>query len=181
MTELIENVQKPEDSLLERLNEHGISVNRDQIIESDTGPWYVKLLLAFSGWLASLFILSFLGASAIKIFDNTSACFVIGALMIGVAYFVLRSQQSSFFEHIGIAVSLAGQALIIFALFRTISPTGFFSNGDGSHITFWLLILLFQILSTAFMPTFIHSLFSVLGTAISLYFLFGYLLSLIHI
>ena len=80
-------------------------------------PWYVKTLLAFSGWLASIFVFAFLGLAFNSLFDSTPACLVVGGLMILGAFYILRLPKSEFYEHLGLAISLAGQALIAIAIF----------------------------------------------------------------
>jgi len=79
-------------------------------------PWYVKTLLAFSGWLASIFVFAFLGVAFSSLLDSAPACFVVGGLMIAGAFHILKLPKSEFYEHLGLAISLAGQALIIVAI-----------------------------------------------------------------
>jgi len=49
-------------------------------------PWYVKVLMAFSGWLAALFLLGFVGTGFLFLVESAPASFIMGALMIGGAY-----------------------------------------------------------------------------------------------
>jgi uncharacterized membrane protein len=114
-------------------------------------PWYVKVLLAFSGWLAALFLLCFIGIGFDLIRTNSTAMLITGGLMIGGAFALLRISRNEFVEHLALAVSLAGQALVVFALF------------DGfalDRIIVWLLVALLQVSLALVMPNFVHRVFS---------------------
>ncbi len=110
-------------------------------------PWYVKVLLGFSGWIASLLLLVFMGFLLYEIFDNGSTGLFTGSVVIGIAYGLLRSAKNEFVEHLALAMSLAGQALLVFAIY------GFVDNDKG---LFWLLVTLLQMLLVIIIPNFIH-------------------------
>jgi uncharacterized membrane protein len=112
-------------------------------------PWYVKVLLAISGWLAALFLLGFFGFGFELIFRNAGASLIVGAILIGAAFALLRMPKNEFYEHVALAVSLAGQALIAWPLFDNIDRG-----------TDWLLISIFQSLLALLMPNYIHRVFS---------------------
>lgn len=123
-------------------------------------PWFVKILMAFSGWLAALFLLFFIGISFEFLWKDTAAAFILGAFMIAGSYLILRIPKNEFFEHMALAVSLAGQALIVFAIFKT---------SGHNDILAWFLVGLYQIPLALFMPDFIHRVFSSFGAALSFY------------
>lgn len=112
-------------------------------------PWFVKVLLAFSGWLASLFLLGFLGLGFEAILKNHIASAITGSLMIAGAYAILRIPKNEFFEHVALAVSLAGQALIALSLF----------DGMNDKVA-WGVIALVQVVLAVLMPNFVHRVFS---------------------
>jgi uncharacterized membrane protein len=114
-------------------------------------PWYVKVLLAFSGWLAALLLLCFIGIGFDLIIENSTAMLITGGMMIGGAFALLRISKNEFVEHLALAVSLAGQALVVFALF---------DSSDLDSITVWLLVALMQISLALVMPNFVHRVFS---------------------
>jgi len=114
-------------------------------------PWYVKVLMAFSGWLAALFLLGFVGTGFLFLVESAPASFIMGALMIGGAYAILRAPKNEFFEHLVLAASLAGQALIGWAIFRLMS-----ANPTMAYV----LIGLLQASLAIIMPNFIHRVFS---------------------
>jgi uncharacterized membrane protein len=124
-------------------------------VPEDTGklesPWYVSVLLAFSGWIAALFLLGFLGLGFESIFRNSTATFIIGAMMISGAFAILRIPKNEFVEHLALAASLAGQALVIFSIYKIT---------DHNQGLFWMLVTLLQMLLAAIIPSFIHRVFS---------------------
>jgi uncharacterized membrane protein len=121
-------------------------------------PWYVKVLLAFSGWLAALFLLGFIGVGFEFVFDNSAAAFIIGGLMIGGAFAILRIPQNEFVEHLALAVSLAGQALVVFAIIEA-------TNGNENVAA--ILVALLQASLAVVMPNFVHRVFSSFVAAIA--------------
>ncbi|MFT5697489.1 MAG: putative membrane protein [Desulforhopalus sp.] len=121
-------------------------------------PWYVKTLLAFSGWLAALFFLGFIGMGLQFIFDNDFAAFTTGTVMISGAFFVLRRSGNEFIEHLALALSLAGQALVVYAIFN------FVRSSDN---TAFLLVALLQVVLALVMHNYIHCVFSAFLAAFS--------------
>lgn len=131
------------------LQQAGLVQGDAPVPEQQESPWFVKILLAFSGWLASLFLLGFLGAGFHGLLRSVVASSVTGSLMIGVAYLILRIPKNEFIEHVGLAVSLAGQALITWSLF------------DGLHDkAAWISLALIQVGLAVVMPNFVHRVFS---------------------
>lgn len=114
-------------------------------------PWYVKVLLAFSGWLAALLLLGFIGMGFQFVFRNSTAAFIIGGIMIGGAFAILRIPKNEFVEHLALAASLAGQALVVYAIFEI-------SNRNEKIA--WLLVALLQVPLAVIMPSFVHRVFS---------------------
>jgi len=114
-------------------------------------PWYVKTLLAFSGWLASLFLLGFMGVGFVFVFENNVVSVVIGSLMIAGAYAILRMPKNEFFEHVALAISLAGQVLIIYSIFQIV---------DRESVVVWILVALLQSFLAVVIPSFVHRVFS---------------------
>lgn len=114
-------------------------------------PWYVKVLLAFSGWLAALFLLGFIGMGFQFIMESNTASFITGGLMIGGAFAILRMPKNEFFEHLALAVSLAGQALIVLAIFDITKR-----NDEMA----WVLVALLQVPLAVVMPNFVHRVLS---------------------
>ncbi|MFA5171392.1 MAG: DUF4401 domain-containing protein [Sulfuriferula sp.] len=122
-------------------------------------PWYVKVLLAFSGWLAALFLLGFIAVGFQFIMKNSTVSIITGGMMIGGAFALLRAPKNEFFEHLSLATSLAGQALVIFGIFDIVK-----GNNDGMT---WALISLLQISLAILMPNFTHRVFSAFVAALA--------------
>lgn len=114
-------------------------------------PWYIKVLLAFSGWLAALFLMGFLAVAIEMLWREPVTGLVVGLLMIASAYGLLRIPRNEFVAHLALAISLAGQGWVVFSLFDLL----------GNHPAgFWLLIGILQVLLAWLMPNFIHRVFS---------------------
>ncbi|GAA0852966.1 DUF4401 domain-containing protein [Aliiglaciecola litoralis] len=133
-----------------------IELNKAQEVSS---PWYIKTLMGLCGWLAAIFILGFIAAAMASIFDNPVALGIVGIALITGAYFLLVSSDSEFVEHLGLAVSLAGQSLVAFALF-------FNSAVDESFS--WFILAIVQCILAYLMPNYIHRMMSAYFATVSL-------------
>ena len=122
-------------------------------------PWYVKALLAFSGWLAAIFILGFIGVAFKFVFINPGVAGIVGMFMIAGAFFMLRIPANEFVEHLGLATSLAGQVLIIYAIFNL---------ANHNEVLTWFLIVMLQVALVVLMPSFVHRVVSALIAPIAL-------------
>lgn len=140
------------------LQENGVVLGEQPARGVSSSPWYVKVLLAFSGWLAAIFITGFIGAAFEFVFKNSGAAGIIGVIMIAGAYSQLRNPANEFLEHLGLATSIAGQALIIYAIFNF---------AIRNEIVTWLMVAIFQAALATFMPNFVHRVFSALVAAIA--------------
>jgi len=86
-------------------------------------PWFVVLLLGFSGWLAGLFGLLFLGLLFKP--DGAAGFAVIGTLLLGGAFALYRAPAGPFVEQLALAVSMAGHVALTAAVgIGTESPGG---------------------------------------------------------
>lgn len=121
-------------------------------------PWYVKVLLAFSGWLAAIFLLIFFGLGYEFLHKNSIASLITGALLIGTAFVILRKQKNEFVENLGLAISLTGQALVVYAIILI---------SDHNEQLVFLLITLLQTSLAILMPNSIHRIFSSFFAALS--------------
>lgn len=125
-----------------------------------TSPWYVKVLLGFSGWLAALFLLGFIGAGFVFIVKNEIAAIITGIAMIGVAFALLQAAKNEFLEHLALAVSLAGQALVIFGIFQL--------THQRDDIA-WVILTLFEIPIVLIIPNFVHRVMTTVIAAMGFY------------
>ncbi|GAA3961420.1 DUF4401 domain-containing protein [Allohahella marinimesophila] len=127
---------------------------------SDDSPWYIKLMLGISGWFASLFLFGFLGLGFLELLQNILASLVTGLVLVGIAWAILRSHPNDFLEHLALAISLAGQALVIWSIFRA-------SNAPHTVVP-WLVTAVFQLVLIRIMPDFLHRVFSTLVASYAL-------------
>lgn len=122
-------------------------------------PWYIKVLLGFSGWLAAIFIICFLGAGFQFIFREGRILSFVGIAMIAGAFGLLRISKTEFIEHLGLAISLAGQILLVYAMFEI--------TGHNNVLAVWIMLTILQIVLIVVMPNFIHRVFSSFISAIA--------------
>lgn len=138
-------------SLLTRLQDSNLLKPAGDTEAQIPAPWYIKVLMAACGWLAAIFTLAFFGLAIVNLFDSPIAMFVLGTVLIVGAYFLLGSSEAEFTEHLGLAISLAGQAMIAFALF----------SDDNSDTAFnWAVLLIIQSGLAFIMHSFAHRMIS---------------------
>ena len=114
-------------------------------------PWYIKTLLAVSAWLAAVFLFAFLAVLFNGLLDSVLADTLIGSVFILIAYHVLKSEQSDFVEHLGLAFSIAGQILLIMAMLQL--------GSNADHIK-WLIALGLNVFLIFLIPNFVHRVLS---------------------
>jgi len=77
-------------------------------------PWFVRVMLGIAGWMGACFLLGFVALGFAFVIDSASASFATGALVCAGAALLLRKRaDSDFMSQFGFAVSLAGQALMV--------------------------------------------------------------------
>lgn len=80
-------------------------------------PWFVRLMLGIAGWIGALFILAFVGAGFAFVMKSAAAALVLGGFAcLGAALLLRAFPRNDFMAQFGFAVSLAGQALVLFGL-----------------------------------------------------------------
>lgn len=144
-------------------NELQVLLIQEGVLTSDmstdnnvSSPWYIKSLLAISGWLGALFILGFIFALFQSIIEYPSADLFISFLLFLSAYLVLSTPKNDFYEHLALACSLSGQVLLCVALFMLELTT-----------SIWLIMGVLQLILVLIMPSFLHRLFSTIFAVIS--------------
>jgi hypothetical protein len=111
-------------------------------------PWFVRLMLGFAGWMGALFLLGFVGAGLAFVVKSAAASFAVGALACAAAAVLFRAGRASdFVDQFGLAVSLAGQALMVYAIARWF---------DRSLAGVALVVAAQQAVLFALVPNFIH-------------------------
>lgn len=147
-----------------RLSQAGIVLNAPATPAPLETPWFVRVLQAFSGWLAALFLLGFIAMGVVFVVESPAASLGLGLAMIGAAYGLFRKARSDVLEHLALAVSLAGQLLIAWAAveFWGESATSFWS------LVAWSLFGLQSGLALV-MPSLLHRTFSAFAASLALY------------
>ena len=108
--------------LLARLRAEGLATDADTVAvrsalaqaEDDDIPWYMRVLVGIGAWAATAFLLGFV--AMLDLFDSDGSRLVAGVLLIGGAVMLRRKTESEFVRQATLAMSLAGQGLVIFSI-----------------------------------------------------------------
>lgn len=159
--------------LWQRLTDQGLTEGELSDLPTQLSPWYVKILMAFSGWLAALFLLGFIGLGFEFILKNSIIALFVGSGMIALAMVMLvhieterRSNHVSnqeFLEHLALAISLAGQVLVAFAVFD------FLADELDQEMLAWVTFGVVQAFLAVIMPNYLHRLLSAFAAVILWY------------
>lgn len=143
--------------LWEALRQAGLVQGEAPATDRIESPWYVKGLLAFSGWLAAIFLLGFVGVGFQFVMESGLASLVTGGVLMGAAYAVLRGSRNEFVAHLALAMSIAGQALAVWAFYDLI---------DSHGAPLWTLVALMEVLLAAVMANDVHRVWSSCAAAV---------------
>lgn len=85
-------------------------------------PWYLGAIMGTGAWIGALLMLSFLASVAMALASWLGgagmAWLIIGGALIGLARFLFHRVESMARQQFALAFSLAGQAALVYALFR---------------------------------------------------------------
>ena len=80
-------------------------------------PWFVRVMLGIAGWIGALFLLGFVGVGLAMVVKSPTASWLVGAgACASVAMLFHANRDGDFSSQFGLAVSLAGQALMVYGL-----------------------------------------------------------------
>lgn len=147
-----------------KLSRAGITLKEPTTSAPLEPPWFVRALQAFTGWLAALFLLGFIAMGVVFVVESSAASMGLGLVMIGAAFGLFRRARSDVLEHLALAVSLAGQLLIAWALVAWWEATPY---SIWSRLG-WSLVGLQCVLALV-MPSQIHRTFSAFAATLALY------------
>jgi hypothetical protein len=103
------------EALWARLRDGGLVEGEMAEAGDARAPWFVRVMLGIAGWIGALFLLGFVGAGFAFVMKSSGAAFVAGAGACAAAVAIFRAApKSDFVAQFGLAVSLAGQALLVF-------------------------------------------------------------------
>lgn len=105
-------------TLASQLQQAGIVTAEKAITLSQSlSPWWLKLLMGFAAWIASLFIISsFLGPLLALADNNTSRLLAAAMLLTAAIWLATKSQE--FLQQMSVAIALAGQGLLVYAVYE---------------------------------------------------------------
>jgi hypothetical protein len=121
-----------------------------------TQPWYVRAMIGFGAWLASLMLISFIFGLTMT-FEG--GYLVIGGLMVLAGCYVRRNNESDFLVQASLATALSGQALFAYGVSELFSHN--VESRELLLITFFTSAFVFwivpdrtlRVLETLFMTT----------------------------
>ena len=84
---------------------------------SARSPWFVRVMLGVAGWFGALFLLLFVGFGMKFILETPVVALVAGVLACTIAGVLFHQyRDNDFAGQFGLAISMAGQALMIFGI-----------------------------------------------------------------
>lgn len=123
-------------------------------------PWYVRVMLGIAGWIGAGFLLAFVGGTSAFILEDAASAFILGAVCCAGAFALFRAfDGNDFAEQFGLAVSLAGQVLIIIGLAQFLEP---------KDPPFYFAVAASQAVLALAVPNFLHRVLATSGAAIAL-------------
>jgi|GEM_PF-672824 len=132
----------------EKLISAPIANMRSQV-RTITRPWYINLLMGVSGWFGGLFLLFFVGLLLKP--ESGAAASTVGLILIASAWLLLKFDRAgNFFGQLGLALSLAGQCLLIYAFHEL-------WRWDTELVAFTVVL---QLVLAIIMPNYLHRMLS---------------------
>ena len=149
-------------ALWDRLCGGGLVEGGAPAAAADASPWYVRAMVGIAGWIAACFLLAFIGAAVAFAFRTGDAAVTVGLVLCAAAIALLWSfAVREFVAQFALALSLAGQAMVIFGLFEL------FPRHD---LVIYALIAAFELVLALAAPYSIHRTWSALVASIALLF-----------
>ncbi|MCX7545234.1 GDYXXLXY domain-containing protein [Marinicella gelatinilytica] len=136
----------------------------------DDNSWFVHVLQAVGGWFAAIFLTGFIGFMIVPIFDYPLMSGALGLVLNFAALHFYRQQNNNkmaFLKHLFLALSLAGQLLVSFAVAKHL--------GWQTQSLFYILAV-YQLLLVWLMQDFVHRLLSTLFAVTLLFWGHSFLL-----
>lgn len=118
----------------------------------ESQPWYVRVMVGFGAWLASLFLISFVVGVSVVATDG--GYMLLGVTFMVAATLVRRDVDADFPNQMTLAASLAGQALFAYGIGRL---------GDFDLEVPLLVLIVINAILVAVFPDRIHRFLSTVG------------------
>jgi hypothetical protein len=148
-------------ALWDRLIAAGLATGDAPASEDAEVPWYVRTMIGVAGWIAAAFLLGFVGVALAFVTKSGPASVTFGLLLCGAAIAALWTlSRHEFFAQFALAVSLAGQALVVAGLFLIIP------HHDASV---YVAIAAFETALALLAPTSVHRAWSAFAAALAFF------------
>ena len=145
-------------ALWARLSADGLVEGEMPEPDRPASPWYVRAMLGIAGWIGALFLLGFVAAAFAFLMKDSTSALLVGAACCGGAFGLFRGfDGNDFAEQFGLAVSLAGQGMMIIGL------ADIFDRGALLYIA----IAAMQVALALIVPNFLHRVLATCGAAIA--------------
>ena len=136
------------DELWRRLRDAGLVEGALPDRGAAPAPWFVRVMLGCAAWIGALFLLGFVGMGLASVLESATVSLLVGAGTCTMAAVIFHSNwRGDFGDQFGLAVSLAGQALMVFGLVQWF---------DWSLSGIALAVAVQQALLFLSLPNFIH-------------------------
>jgi hypothetical protein len=100
-----------------RLRQAGLVQGESPEAGGAHSPWFVRVMLGVAGWIGAVFLLLFIGIGMSFIIKTPGVAFVAGAVACAAAAVLFHKfPEGDFAGQFGLAVSMAGQALMLFGI-----------------------------------------------------------------
>ena len=125
----------------------------------DMTPWYVRAMIGTAAWIAALFLVLSIGIGLAELLKNPMATGVAGLIICAAAIALMRASPSGVFaSQLALAGSLAGQALVAYALL---------DSAPRSELVPWLWLGAFELVLVVVAANYLHRVLSTLGVAVA--------------
>ena len=137
------------------------SERADHLLETmeNVQPWYVRVMVGFSAWLASMLLLGSVAGISLA---SDGATFIVGLVYVVAAIAVRKRSGNAFLVQSSLAVSLAGQGLLLYGI-AALSKGGI----ESLEVILVASIVVSSILFVVF-PDRIHRVLMVMSVAVAL-------------
>ena len=135
--------------LWERLLQAGLVQGAAPQAEAGHSPWFVRVMLGVAGWFGALFLLLFIAIGLHDIIKHAAAALIVGVVACGIASAIFRKlPENDFAGQFAFAVSLAGQALIVFGIADAV--------GSKSVAVVGIVVAVMQAVLFWLVPNYVH-------------------------
>jgi hypothetical protein len=128
----------------------------------DASAWYIRAMLGAAAWIGAIFLLSFVGMALHDLVRTNAAKIVTGLAICAGAAVLLRAPAGIFVAQLGLALSLAGQALFAYGI------VDIFDRGTPAHAVPMFVIALLETVLVVVVSGVVHRVICTIGAALAL-------------